>query len=85
MKEIRMDFEIYQKEIKDLKNKVKREISFFALWSIANWLEGVQSLNSCLQFEEPANRQIIRIASVLNREHELKNNESESVKKEELA
>lgn len=79
MKEIRMDFEVYEKEMQSGKDSS----SFYVLWTIANWLQGTQSLNSCLFFDDATNAQISRIASLLNRGDELKNNEIESIKNEE--
>ena len=68
MKEIKMDWERYQEEIQEIKDKATE----FALMEIARWLEGKDSLQSCLAYEkEKKNQYITRIAKALGRQAEL--------------
>ena len=68
MKEIRMDWESYQEEIQEIKDKATE----FALMEIARWLEGLDTLKSCLGYEqEKKNNYITRIAKALGRQGEL--------------
>ena len=78
MKEVHMDWETYETEKQEIKDKAIE----FALMEIARWLEGVDSLQSCLAYQkEKKNKYIARIAEALGREEEL----GEEFKKEKVA
>lgn len=81
MKEIRMDFESYEKEIQDANSSARR----WALCKIADWLEGESTLESCLFYDCRSNDEIDRIAIALKREGEFTMYKSKSVKKEVAA
>ena len=68
MKEIKMDWETYESE----KEKIKEKGVEFGLMEIARWLEGKDTLESCLAYKkESKNKYITRIAKALGREEEL--------------
>lgn len=67
-----MDWETYQREIKEAKKEAKETASFLVSYNLANWLENRQSMEECLNFDSNTNKQIVRISSILDREYELK-------------
>ncbi len=75
MKEIRMDFETYETEIRAIRKEAKEAGCFFVLYKLSQWLKGEISLDECLSFDESTNRQINRILSILEKKYDLKNNE----------
>ncbi len=78
MKEIKMDWETYETE----NQKIKDKATEFALMEIARWLEGSDTLQSCLAYQkEKKNKYITRIAKALGRQAEL----GEQFKKEVAA
>lgn len=83
MKEIRMDFDSYEKEMKEAKKEAEDTGSFWVLYKMYQWLTGEITLKKCLIFNESTNLKLTEISILLKREDELKNNEIESVKKEE--
>ncbi len=73
-----MDFDTYQTENQEIKDKGIE----FALMEIARWLEGIDTLQSCLAYKkEKKKKYLVRIAEALGRQDEL----GEEFKKEKIA
>lgn len=85
MKEIRMDFETYEKEMKGSEDTG----SFWVLYKMSQWLKGQISLKRCLIFNDATNQQLTEISILLNREDESEDeseyNKIESVKEDKIA
>ncbi len=78
MKEVHIDWETYEAEKQEIKDKGIE----FALMEIARWLEGKDTLQSCMAYRKDNKKKyLIRIAKALGREEEL----VEEFKKEEAA
>lgn len=73
MKEIKMDWEIYQLDI----NKAKKDGGEMALWRVARWIEGQETLSQCLFFAPEHKEGFERISLALGREDELIKKEKE--------
>ncbi len=82
MKEIRMDYDLYQKEMKDAKKLAEDTGSFWVLYKMSQWIKGQITLKKCLIFDESTNQQLTEISILLKREDELEDNKSESIKEE---